>query len=231
MRLVASSSAQVLLIEARQKLAMTQQEFSDAVGSSVRTVARWEDGSSSPGPWHYHKLAALLYPVDGARAHDAALLGGKTLEELGLVESRPPAAAAPQAAPASPPRSPAASATLAPALPTRVLVDAVLFAAIKELGAAPATADSVRAAIHAAFAHARDLRLDPADVAMALAPLPSAVAETEAAPETPATEPELATGAMADGRGTRTAGTSTRPGRGGRKDRKRGKRAVSRSSG
>jgi hypothetical protein len=91
---------------------MTQQEFSDAVGSSVRTVARWEDGSSSPGPWHYHKLAALLYPVDRARAHDAALLGDKTLEELGLVGSPPPTAAAPQTAPASARQPSAAFATL-----------------------------------------------------------------------------------------------------------------------
>jgi transcriptional regulator with XRE-family HTH domain len=110
MPLLASSSTQVLLIKARQKLGMTQQQFSDAVGSSVRTVSRWEDGSSSPAPWHFHKLAAHLCPVDPALAHDAAYLGGKTLEELGLVERpAPPAPTHPAAihrhvAAAGPPR-------------------------------------------------------------------------------------------------------------------------------
>jgi transcriptional regulator with XRE-family HTH domain len=223
MRLVASSSAQVLLLEARQKLNMTQREFSDAVGSSIRTVGRWEDGSSSPGPWHFHKLAALLHPVDRGRAYDAALLGGKTLEELGLVELPPPAAAAAQSAAASPRQPPAAAGTPAAALPTRVLVDAVLFAAMQALGGSPPTFDGVRAAVHAAFAHARDLRLDPADVATALAPMPPA-APRDAAPEPPGTGSRPAAGAMADG--SSTAGGSTRPGRDGRKNRRRDNRAV-----
>jgi DNA-binding XRE family transcriptional regulator len=159
MRLIASSSPEVLLIKARQKLSMTQSEFSSAVGSSVRTVARWEGRRASPGPWHYHKLAALLYPLDPALAHDAALLGGKTLEELGLVPP-PPAAPPPPPPPAPPP------------LPNRVLVDAVVLAAVEVLGPSTANVDSVRATLRAAFAHARDLRLSPAEVADALAPLP-----------------------------------------------------------
>jgi hypothetical protein len=51
-----------------------------------------------------------------------------------------------------------------------VLVDAVVFAVAESPGASLFSFDSVRAALRAAFAHARDLRLDPADVADALAP-------------------------------------------------------------
>jgi transcriptional regulator with XRE-family HTH domain len=179
MRLLVSSSQQELLIVARQKLGMTQRRFSDAVGSSLRTVARWEGGNATPSPAQHHKLAALLYPIDRARAHDAALFGGKTLEELGLVEPLPAPAPAPESASASVVHPAATAAKAVGALPTRVLVDAVLFAAIDALGASPATFDAVRAALHAAFAHASDLRLDPADVAKALAP---PVPETEAVP-------------------------------------------------
>jgi ribosome-binding protein aMBF1 (putative translation factor) len=214
MPLLASPSAQVLLIQARQKLAMTQREFADALGSSVRTVGRWEGAESSPAPEQYHELAALLGPVDPARAHDAAVLGGKTLEELGLVEPPPPAMATPQTAMAALAPQPA---TPAPALPTRVLVDAVLFAAIDALRASPAAFDDVRAALQAAFAHARDLRLDPADVASALAPLPPPLPAEQAAPGEPSeAEPARAT----DTGGASRAPKATRLGRGGRKDRK-----------
>ncbi len=189
MRLLASSSTQTLLIKARQKLGMTQREFSVAVGSSVRTVARWEDNTSSPAPWHLHKLAELLHPVDRPLAHDAALFGGKTLEELGLIQPPPPAP--PPQATASLHLRPAEHAPpAAPALPTRVLVDAVVFAAIEALGALPATFDSARAAVRAAFAHARDLRLNAAEVAEALAPFPPAPPNTEPAPMPPRPEPD-----------------------------------------
>jgi len=169
---------------------MTQREFSDAVGSSVRTVARWEDKSSSPAPWHLEKLAALLHPVDRALAHDAALFGGKTLEELGLVQP-PPAAPPPQAAASvqRPLPEPTAAPPAVPARPVRVLVDAVVFAAIEALGALPATFDSARAAVRAAFAHARDLRLSAAEVAEALAPSPPTPPTTEPAPAPPTPVP------------------------------------------
>lgn len=190
MRLLASSSQQSLLIKARRELGMTQREFSDAVGSSVRTVARWEDNSSSPAPWHFEKLAALLQPVDRALAHDAALFAGKTLEALGLVQP-PPRVSAPQAAASlhRPPPEPATAPPAAPALPVRVLVDAIVFAAIEALGASPATFDSARAAVRAAFAHARDLRLSAAEVAEALAPSPPTPPATEP-PGPPQPEPE-----------------------------------------
>jgi transcriptional regulator with XRE-family HTH domain len=174
MRLLASSSVRMLVIEARGKLGMTQREFSDAVDSSVRTVSRWEDGASSPSPPQLHKLAALLHRVHPALAHDAAILGGKTLEELGLVEPPPP----------TPPPAPA-PVPPAPTLPTRVLVDAVVFAAAEALEASPAAFDRVRSALRAAFAHARDLRLDPGDVAEALGTPPPAPSGMDAPTEPP----------------------------------------------
>jgi hypothetical protein len=144
---------------------MMQHQFARAVGSSVRTVSRWEGGTSSPAPWHFHALAALLHPVDAALAHEAAQFGGTTLEELGLGKPPPP--------PATPLPTP---------LPVRLLIDAVLFAAIDALGAPSPPFDKVRAALRAAFAHARDLRLDPAEVIEALSPPP---------PEPPAAQPGI----------------------------------------
>lgn len=212
MRLLVSTSERELLIAARQKLAMTQRQFSDAVGSSLRSVARWEAGNATPSPWQHHKLAALLYPVDRARAHDAALFGGKTLEELGLVEPPPAPAPAAQSASASTAQPSATAQVPEAALPTRVLVDAVLFAAIDALGAAPATFDAVRSALHAAFSHARDLRLDPADVAKALST--PTVPETEAAPVPPALRasgsPESSTAPRAESPSRRTTPAETR---------------------
>jgi hypothetical protein len=49
-----------------------------------------------------------------------------------------------------------------------VLVDAVVLAAAEAIGIPPLTFANARAAVYAAFCHARDLRLDPADVAAAL---------------------------------------------------------------
>ena len=111
MRLLASSSVHTLVIEARAKLGMTQREFSDAVESSVRTVARWEDRASSPLPPQLH--------AEG-------------------------------------------------------------------LGASSPAFDRVRVALRAAFGHARDLCLDPGDVAEALAPATLAPSDVGAPAKPPA---------------------------------------------
>ena len=159
-----SSSPQLLLLKARQKLGMTQKEFSDAVGSSVRTVARWESATAAPSPWHYRKLAALLGPLDRELARDAATLSGEAIEEAAAPARSPQASASPGSPPAAAPMAP---------VPMHILVDALMFAAARELGASAPTFDGVRAALRAAFAHARDLRLDPADVVDALSPPPA----------------------------------------------------------
>jgi DNA-binding XRE family transcriptional regulator len=151
-------SVRLLCIRARQKLGMTQQMFADAVGSSLRTVARWEGGSTDPAPWHFHRMAALLHPSDPELASDAAIAGGTTLETLGIVAPPLPTPARDVARP--PPA----------AVPTRVLVDAIVLAAAEAVGIPPATFDTTRAAVFAAFSRARDLGLDPGDVAAVLAP-------------------------------------------------------------
>jgi transcriptional regulator with XRE-family HTH domain len=202
--LLATRSVQELVIKARRKLGLMQHQFARAVGSSVRTVGRWEGGRSAPAPEHLHVVAALLHPIDPTLAHDAANLGGKTLEELGLI--RPPPPVEPPSVElggsrATPPDAGAVQAR------TRVLVDAILFAAFEALGTSPATFDTVRAAVRAAFAHARDLGIDPARVAEVLSP-PPAPAKPEAALAEPAGESEPRARALS-GRGRR----KTREGR------------------
>ncbi len=162
MQLLVVDSPALLVIKARMALGMSQRKLADAIGSSISTVARMEGGRSRPSAPQYTTLAALLYPVDPDLAHDAAAYCGSTLESLGIVKPAPPPA--PVVTPAPPP------------LPTRVLADAVVYAAAESLGASSGGFERVRAALRAAFAHARDLRLDPADVVEALTP---AAPETE----------------------------------------------------
>jgi hypothetical protein len=164
MGLVASHSRPHLLVLARERLLFTQLQLANAIGSSLRTVARWEANRAAPADFHMHKLARLLFPVDASLAHDAAVLGGKTLEELGLVKpvpKREPEIALPPPAPPSPPPPPPPPAP--PPLPARLLVDAVVCsvaAALEALEGAPVPLARARAAVAAALTTARDLRLD-----------------------------------------------------------------------
>jgi len=192
MRYLVSSSPSQTIVLARQKLGLTQKEMAAAVGSSTRTVTRWESRESTPADFHFHKLAALLHPVDAALAHDAALAGGKTLEQLGIVAAPPPPAP-PEPAPAhsaAPSASRDASARhaaspAAPPLLPRLLVDAVVYAGLEALEGVRIPLGTVRAVLFAAFARARDLRLDAGEVADALArpaPEPPAVVAPAPAP-------------------------------------------------
>jgi transcriptional regulator with XRE-family HTH domain len=158
--LVASHSIPHLLVLARETLHFTQLELANAIGSSLRTVARWEADRSVPADFHMHRLAGLLFPVDSNLAHDAAFLGGKTLEELGLVKPAPK-------------REPEIAPAPAPSPPIRFLVDAVVCsvaAALEAVQGAPVSLACARAAVAAAFTTARDLRLDLDAVAVAVAP-------------------------------------------------------------
>lgn len=158
MALVASHSIPHLLVLARETLHFTQLELANAIGSSLRTVARWEADRSVPADFHMHRLAGLLFPVDANLAHDAAFLGGKTLEELGLVKPAPK-------------REP--EIALPPPPPVRFLVDAVVCsvaAALEAVQGAPVSLACARAAVTAAFTTARDLRLGLDAVADAVAP-------------------------------------------------------------
>jgi DNA-binding XRE family transcriptional regulator len=134
----------ILIVQARQALLLNQEELADRVGSSTRTVQRWEVGRSAPAPFHIHALA------DAARALDPALAA-----QLDAFAPRAPAKAA----------DPAPAPALAPSTP--VLVDAIVCAAAEAMGVSP---QAVRPALLAAFARARDVGLDADSVAAVLAP-------------------------------------------------------------
>jgi DNA-binding XRE family transcriptional regulator len=163
---------QQLMFRARQKLGLMQAEMADAVGTSLRTLSRWEAGDSTPADVHLHKVAKLLHPLDPELAKEAARWAGATLEQLGIVQ--PPAPPAPPPAPVAPP-PPEPVAPPPEPLPARLLVDAVVCAvaaALEALDGAPVSVARARAAVAAAFASARDLRLSVDEAAAALAPPP-----------------------------------------------------------
>jgi DNA-binding XRE family transcriptional regulator len=139
----------ILLLQARQALVVSQHGLAERVGSSTRTVQRWEVGKSAPAPWHIHMLA------DAVRALDPALA-----EQLDAFAPRAPATPADPVPPPPP----------APAPP--VLVDAIVCAAAEAMGVSP---QAVRPALLAAFARARDVGLDVASIAAVLAPPEPAV--------------------------------------------------------
>ncbi len=180
MRYRATKSLEELLVRARTALQFTQQEMANAVGSSLRTVARWEGARATPADFHLHRLAALLHPLNADLAYDAALHGGTTLEQLGIVKPPPPP-------PAEPPPPPPPPVVVAPPLPppppppppASVLVDAVVCAvarALEQLEGAPVPLAKARAAAAAAVISARDLRLDLDAAAEAFAPKPPGAA-------------------------------------------------------
>ena len=171
--------ANVLMMNARDALKMTQREFADATGTSLRTVSRWEAGESTPSFIELRKVAPVLHPRDADLAREAARMGGTTLEALGVV--RPPAP--PEPPPAPPPASPAKEVAPPPPpppeRPTRLLVDAVVYAAAEALEASPGSLlRNARAMVAAAFARARDLGLSSEQVAEAFVVPAPPVAES-----------------------------------------------------
>jgi transcriptional regulator with XRE-family HTH domain len=133
-----------LLFRARRATGMTQEELGNALRVSKRTVARWETGQAYLGVNEVRDLVRLVHPQDRALAAELASSASESLESLGLEVSQAP-----------------------PPLPSHLVVDAVVCAAADALEAAPNT---VRAALHAAFKRARDLRLSVDDVEKALSP-------------------------------------------------------------
>jgi transcriptional regulator with XRE-family HTH domain len=164
MQPLTTRSKQHLLIEARRTLGMNQLKFATAIRRSVRTLSRFEGGRYSPTADDLQRVAALLLPVDPALAAEAAAWGGTTLEALGLVPS-PATEASPEAT-----RADAEAAALA----RSAYADAVVMAALEALGSAPASVETGRAAVRAAFILARRLGLEPTEVVDALAVPPVA---------------------------------------------------------
>jgi hypothetical protein len=124
--------------EARTALQVSQNGLAAKLGVSRRTGQRWNAGK---GPWglDLQNMARIVYPVDPSLAAEIAAAGGATLEALGIVSPAPPL--------------PAPQVPMGP--PDRV-VDAVVCAAAEAMQVTP---QSVRPALLAAFACARELGL------------------------------------------------------------------------
>jgi DNA-binding XRE family transcriptional regulator len=133
----------LLLVLARERLSLNQQELAALAGSSLRTVQRWENNRSEPSPWNYHRVADALRELDPELAAE--------IDELAPAPEPPPP-------PPLPPPPPIADA---------ILVDAVVCAAAEAMSMIP---QAVRPAILAAFTRARDARLTTEAVVAVLAP-------------------------------------------------------------
>jgi DNA-binding XRE family transcriptional regulator len=144
----------VLLGDARRALHLNQEQLANAIGSSKRTVQRWETARATPFATDLTRVAALVYPHDASIAADIAAAMGQTLEGLGIV--------APPAPPPPPPPAPPAGP---PPMPRHLAVDAVVCVASESLGAVPT---AVRAVLLAAFRRARELGLSCDEVEQAL---------------------------------------------------------------
>jgi DNA-binding XRE family transcriptional regulator len=137
----------VLLGEARRALRMNQAEFAHRIGSSKRTVQRWETNRASPA---HHDLQNL---ADAVRPHDPDLA-----DKIDAWAPRP----APSALPAPPP---VIAAPLPPPIPRSVFVNAIVCATVEASGLKPS---EVRAMLLPAFLEAARARVTAADVAAEL---------------------------------------------------------------
>jgi hypothetical protein len=162
----------LLLVLSRETLHLNQLGLAQVLGSSLRTVQRYEARRATPAVWELHRLA------DAVRPHDVDLAS-----QIDEWAPRPAASAAPATvstvveptAPPVPPAPPPAPAP--PPVPAGVLVDSVVCAAAEAMALSP---QATRPAVLAAFARARDAGLTLDAVVAVLAP-PTPV-EPEAAP-------------------------------------------------
>jgi len=154
-----------LLFKAQVALRVSQTGLGKIMGGvSRRTVWRYQSGRSTPFSPDLHTLVRHVFPVDPGLAEQLAVATGQTLESLGLVVPAPPPVAnhslAVQPEPPVDPRQ------------DRLRVEAVVCAAADTLDVSPR---AVRAALHAAFARAKEMGLSVDVVEEALAPkLPEA---------------------------------------------------------
>lgn len=145
---------------------MTQAELADAMGTSSRTVIRWEKGHASLVPDQARELARLVREEDDELADELLVVTGVGAE--GGVDVAIAGALEPLLAPAPTPREPAAApAPHAPA--PKHLVDAVLFAAADAVDMVPR---AVTPAVVAAFTRAHELGLSIEAVVEGLATRP-----------------------------------------------------------
>jgi transcriptional regulator with XRE-family HTH domain len=137
-----ADATNVLIIECRMALGLTQEDFGNIVGRTKRTVQRWEDGGAVLVASEGETLARALISVRPDLAEKIAEAIDTTLDALGL-----------------------APTVDASGLVTPGPVDAIVRAAADAMGVTP---DVVRPAVAAAFERARELGLDVEAVARAL---------------------------------------------------------------
>ena len=146
-----------LLGDARRALGLNQAQLGELLGSSKRTVQRWETKRSYMSPEERVKLAAHVHPHDAETAAELVATIGQTLESVGIVVPPVP----PPPPPPPPPPAPAGP----PPMPRHLAVDAVVCVASEALGAVPS---AVRGPLLAAFRRARELGLSCDEVEQAL---------------------------------------------------------------
>jgi len=145
----------LLVALCRETMLLNQEKLADLLGSSLRTVQRWEARRATPYAWDLHKLA------DAVRPHDPALAA--EVDEWAPRPQPPPPQTAPPVfetapLPLPPPPSPVTAA---------ILVDSVVCAAAEAMGLAP---QALRPAVLAAFVRARDAGLTGDGVIAVLSP-------------------------------------------------------------
>jgi hypothetical protein len=133
----------VLLMECRMALHLTQKEFGHLFGKSARTVQRWEDHGAILISAEIEALARALIPVRPDLAEQIAAVGKTTLDQLGM--------------------APTADASTMGALDD---VDSIVRAAATVLHVTPET---MRPAIAEAFRRALELGVDVLTVTKVLA--------------------------------------------------------------
>jgi hypothetical protein len=148
-----------LAIRAKLRLGLTNREFANFVGTSLRTVERLSPGRGLVYSDWLTKLAVAVYPKDAALAAEVAAGAGQTLESLGLVVPAPRVAPSPPA-----PQRPAPE----PPAPLRAIIaESVVAAAAEALDVSPRVA---RPALLAAMDRASAAGLTVADLLVALRP-------------------------------------------------------------
>jgi hypothetical protein len=148
------------LVETRLALRLNQGELADLFGVAKRTIQRWESRGATVIPETVATLVLAVHPKDRALAGRIAQHGGTSLRELGLEKPPEPPPAPPPPPPPPPPLPPPL-----PPLPTATLVDSIVCVAADAIGVLPR---AIRPALAAAFARAREVRLDVAAVADSL---------------------------------------------------------------
>ena len=124
-----------LIGQSRQTMEWTQKQLAESLGTSLRTVARYERGQAHFDAEAVKTLATHVYTEDTELAAELAASIGQTLVSLGIEAPPPPpvhVAPAPSPAPPAPPPPP-------PPRPSalRDLIDAVVCSVADETNVVP----------------------------------------------------------------------------------------------